>query len=124
MLPRLAELRACARGPRITKATTVKLLAYGGVATTFNEGSTEYKTGWAGPAVAVMVIAPKNTMFAHMHGFLVKCAIDQVRPATSQESLAAELIKESLVDSRKEMRRFHQRRCFGDISGPERRRTA
>lgn len=81
------------------------------VATTSNDGSTEYKTGWAGSAVMATITAPKHTAFAYMCGVLVKCARNQVRPTTNQGSLGAELSKQYFAELREEKRRVHQNRA-------------
>lgn len=89
----LVELRVGVRGRRVTKSVEVRdggaFFVWRRVATTLNDGSREYKTGWVGPAIVVTFTTSKNTGPAHVCGVLFKRAINQVRPGTNQQSLGA-----------------------------------
>lgn len=84
-------------------------------AATLNDDPMQYKPGWVGPAIMVTVSASKNTVFAHVRGVLVNCAINHARSATNQESLAG-ITNEYLGDLREEMRWVYQRPGVRDIT--------
>ena len=73
-------------------------------------------TGWSGPGVLVALSSNGRSAWVSLRGYLVKASREQVRSATSEESLGAELVQE-LSKAMLEEIESGSLRNFRDIEG-------
>ena len=102
-----------------TRTTDLKELASGDTVYVWRH-TTDY-VGWVGPGVVVTQTDNGRSLWISLRGYLIKASREQVRSATSEESLGAELVK-VLSSELLEQLEGGQLRNFRDIreeGGPE-----
>ena len=94
----------------MTRSADLKPLAVG--EWVFVWRSTPNFTGWSGPGVLLAISPTERSMWVSLRGFLLKVSREHLRPATVEEHLGAELIRELSAEMLKDIhsgkiRQFH-----------------